>query len=547
MPIRRADTNKARLTVAADAVLQLSDYPLFIFLTLLGLASILGFLWYWFSRPDWLSYPILFTLSTFILLLKLSINQFRWFLLPIMKQPRPVPPRPGWRVGVATTFVPGAEPLEMLEGTLVALVSLDYPHETWVLDEGESEEVKALCQRHGAHHFSRKNQPRYQTESGAFQVHTKHGNYNAWLDQVGYDRYEIVTAFDPDHVPVSSFLSNVLGYFDDPLVAYVQVAQAYYNQQASFIARGAAEETYAYYSVTQMASYAMGYPVLVGGHTTHRVAALKQMGGFAPHDAEDLLLTLLYRASHWRGVYLPKILARGLTPADWTSYLRQQLRWARSVLDIKFRIYPRLVGRLPLEQRFFSLLHGLNYVEGGVTTPLIIALVVYLLAAGARPSIISSVTVLGLAGLYGVLLLCDRFRQRFYLDRKREGGLHWRVGALQLAKWPYFLLAIRDVLLDHRVPYAVTRKTTSGSWSRMLVWPQVLVLAVTCGAWLLGVALGRSAHPWVHAAGAAVAVSSLALLATAILEPRRSRADSLSLLHPKEVRREARTARFPSP
>ena len=59
-------------------------------------------------------------------------------------------------------------------------------------------------------------------------------------------------------------------------MAYVQAPQAYYNQKAGFVARGAAEETYAYYSSVQMASYGLGYPVIVGRHNTHRLSALKE-------------------------------------------------------------------------------------------------------------------------------------------------------------------------------------------------------------------------------------------------------------------------------
>src|SRR5262249_13013817 len=145
--------------------------------------------------------------------------------------------------------------------------------------------------------------------------------------------------FDPDHIPSFNFLSSVIGYFEDPKIAYVQVAQSYYNKNASFIACGAAEEICEYRSVVQMASYGLGYPIIVGSHNTHRMTALQQVGGFAAHDADDLLLTLTYRAAGWRGVYVPKILAKGLTPVDWSGYLSQQRRWARSVLDIKIRRY----------------------------------------------------------------------------------------------------------------------------------------------------------------------------------------------------------------
>src|SRR5919206_567306 len=69
---------------------------------------------------------------------------FCWFLLLLMRRPRPIPARAGWKVGVATTFVPGAESLEMLEETVRALVAMEYPHETWVLDEGDEPQVRAL-------------------------------------------------------------------------------------------------------------------------------------------------------------------------------------------------------------------------------------------------------------------------------------------------------------------------------------------------------------------------------------------------------------------
>jgi cellulose synthase (UDP-forming) len=347
-----------------------------------------------------------------------------------MRRPVPMAARAGWHVGVATTFVPGAESMAMLAATVRALVAMDYPHETWVLDEGDDPQVKALCAQLGACHFSRKAIPGYHTPSGTFQTRSKHGNYNAWLDAIGFARYEIVVAFDPDHVPASTFLTEVLGYFEDPAVGYVQAAQAYYNQRASFIARGAAEETYGYYSSVQMAAYALGYPIITGCHNTHRVTALQEVGGFAPHEADDLLLTLHYRVRGWRGVYVPQILARGLTPVDWPGYFRQQLRWARSVLDIKLRRYGPLAGDLPLHERLTSFLHGWCYLQG-LTTVFSICLTAYMLVTGAIPAALNGQTAWKASGVVAVWMLCDFYRQRFYLEWRREWGWHWRAGVLQ--------------------------------------------------------------------------------------------------------------------
>ena len=500
-------------TVQSEKVFKWWDYPLFILLTGLSFSAISYFMWYWFFLKDWLYYQVPFSIMALMLIAFLANNQGRWFLLLYMRRPKPMTVRPGWKVGVVTTFVPGAEPLEMLEETLKALIALDYPHDTWVLDEGDDDQVKILCQKLDINHFSRKNLPQYQTESGIFQSRSKHGNYNAWLYEIGFNRYEIITALDPDHVPDPAFLSNVLGYFEDGKVGYVQVAQAYYNQKSSFIARGAAEETYAYYSSIQMANYALGYPIIVGCHNTHRVSALEQVGGFAPRYGEDLLTTLFYRACGWQGIYVPKILARGLAPVDWSGYLTQQRGWARVILDIKFRIYPKLQWNLPFGTHVISFLHGLNYLHRSFIIFTGLILTAYMLATGVTPKVISLSTLPRLALLCVVLQICEFYRQRFYLDWRNEWGFYWRAGLLQFAKWPYFLLALSDFILGLQV-YALTRKVKSRTRNYMLFWPHMVVAVLMCIAWIIGMVSGHIINPLLHICAAIIVVGSLALILT---------------------------------
>ena len=423
-------------------------------------------------------------------------------------------PRLGWKVGVVTAFVPSAEPIEMLEETLNALMALDYPHDTWVLDEGDDDQVKALCIRLGAHHFSRKNLPQYQTEIGVFQAHSKHGNYNSWFSAIGLDRYEIIAAFDVDHAPVPHFLSTVLGYFEDPKIGYVQVPQAYHNQKASFIARAAAEEDYTYYSSIQMANFAMGYPIVVGCHNTHRVSALKEVNGFPPHDAEDLLITLFYRIRGWRGVYVPQILASGLAPVDWSSYLKQQRRWARSVLDIKFRIYPQFAANLPLKERVVSLLQGIRYVQSSLTMFLSVALVGFVLITGATPAVANFNTVERLLIVAGTLLLCGFYQQRFYLDRRNEWGLHWRAKLLQFARWPSFVAACYDVIVNRRVPYTLTHKLSADSRRCTALWPHLVVAILMSVAWGIGMVWRGNLDPLIHVAAAIIVIASVTIFLT---------------------------------
>jgi cellulose synthase (UDP-forming) len=503
--------------VPNESVIKRRDYPVFVLLTALNLAAIVYFLWQWLSLADAIYHPITFSLMTIVLLVILVNNQGRWFLLPQMRRPGSAPALvTSRRVAVVTSFVPEGESIEMLMGTVAALTALDYPHDTWVLDEGDSPAVQALCRRLGANYFTRKHLQQYQTENGKFQSRSKHGNYNAWLYEVGLDRYDIISAFDPDHVPRPDFLSKVLPYFEHDKVAYVQTPQAYYNQGASFIARGAAEETYSYFSCIKMASYGMGFPIIVGGHNTHRVSALKQVGGFGAHDADDLALTFIYRTGGWQGVYLPQILARGLTPVDWNGYIDQQRRWARSVVDVKLRFFKK-AKNLPWRTRIMSMLHGLNYLYKSLAIMLSLTLLALMLSVLDAPSVISWHTVQSTAFLFAVLQISEAYRQRFFLDWESEHGLHWRAAVLHIAKWPYIVLGILDVVLGRKIPYILTPKTRARLRWRLL-GPHLTVGLIISVAWLAGELLNHQTHPLLRiVAGVSVALC-IAVMVTELMD-----------------------------
>jgi cellulose synthase (UDP-forming) len=473
------------------------DHTLFVMLTLLIGLSITYFFQQWLSFEDWRREPLAFGGITLLLFAFVASHMSHWFLLPFMARPLAVAPNRSWKVGIATTFVPGREPLDMLEKMVKALAAIRYPHDTWVLDEGNDDRVKAICRKYGAFHFSRKELSQYQAAEGKYESCTKYGNYNSWLSAVGFGKYEIVTAFDPDHFPDPEFLDHVLVYFESPRIGYVQVAQAYRNQRESWIARGAAEETYYYFSSIQMASYRLGYPILVGGHNTHRVRALSAIGGFAAHDADDILTTVHYRDAGWDGIYVPQILARGLNPTEWDSYLTQQRRWARSVLDLKLRVHGAPNCKAPLLTRIISFLHGFNYILKGLWPVVALGLLCGMCLAGSAPDAFSSGMILPLGTMTLALVVSQLFRQRFFLAPCTERGVHWRAAILRWAKWPQMLLALKDVILNRQCAYTITAKSNANSADMSWIWPHALAAALLTGCWIIGVGVGtRELLPW---------------------------------------------------
>jgi cellulose synthase/poly-beta-1,6-N-acetylglucosamine synthase-like glycosyltransferase len=232
------------------------------------------------------------------------------------------------------------------------------------------------------------------------------------------------------------------------------------------------------------------------------------VGGFAVHDADDLLITLLYRAGGWQGVYVPEIHAKGLTPTDYRSYLNQQRRWSRSVLDVKLRAFPKLARDMPLTTRLMSFLHGFYYVQEGVLGVFGLVLLVFLLSTGVVPAFLS----LGLAPIFLstmlVLTVVDFYRQRFFLDRRREWGFHYRAAFLRAAKWPYMFFGLVDAASGRKRPYLLTSKVKRAR-KGLMTWPHLVIAGLLVAAWLMGFLRGIELHPLVLASGIGTCVFSL--------------------------------------
>ncbi len=512
--LRFMEENSLSGRVRNESVFRRHDYLSFSLLTCAYIVVLYRFFSCLFTLKGWSNHPLLYGVIS-IMVMVTTINVVgRWLLLPLMKRPLPMEPPPGLKTAVITTFVGRAESLEMLAETVRGMINLEYPHDNWVLDEDDDAQVKELCSTLGVRHFSRKNIPKFQSESGPFKSHCKHGNVTAWLHAVGFNDYDYLASFDPDHIPEKSFLLRTLGYFTDPDTGYVQAPQVYYNQSASIVARGAAEETYDYFSCVQMAAYGMGYPIILGSHNCHRMKALREVGGFAQHDADDLLLTAHYRATGWKGVYVPEILARGLTPVGWTSYLRQQRRWARSVLDLKIRHYPKLSCNLAMGSRIMSFLHGLNYFHRSLIMALSFFLLLAMLAGGVTPELFSFVVVSRFATVIATLQLLERYRQKFYLDPGSEQALHWRAGLMHIAKWPVMLQALYDALAGRKFPYVTTSKVKSSPDRSSIVVQNCLVIFLTVGSALFGAATAGTVPPLLHACAIGVVLVAAFLIAT---------------------------------
>ena len=237
------------------------------------------------------------------------------------------------------------EPVTILLPTVVAASCMEFATETWILDDGNREEVEKMALELGVKYVTRPN-----------HTHAKAGNLNHALRDVTTD---LVAVFDADHTPRPEFLSHTIGYFADPSVAVVQTPQEFYNLD-SFEHFGALHEESLFYRVIQAGKGRKGAAFWCGTNAVLRVAALKDVGGVSIDSiAEDFQTTIRFHRKGWKSIYHNEVLGHGLAAADISQYTVQRKRWGRGAMQvIKSQDNPLVASGLTLAQRisyFYSL------------------------------------------------------------------------------------------------------------------------------------------------------------------------------------------------
>ncbi|WP_309067399.1 glycosyltransferase family 2 protein [Microbacterium sp.] len=112
------------------------------------------------------------------------------------------------------------EPLDLVMKTARAAQAITYPHETWILDDGDRPELRALAEAEGIGVISRSDAWRDRPR------HAKAGNLN---NALMVTEGEFLLILDADQVPDPRILDRTLGWFEDEKVALVQTPQWFVN------------------------------------------------------------------------------------------------------------------------------------------------------------------------------------------------------------------------------------------------------------------------------------------------------------------------------
>lgn len=307
-------------------------------------------LWYfgWLIQPERVGNPVLYGLLLAAELFNvIQAAGFWWTVSRIAPRVRPFPFKGYPPVDVMIPVY--GEPVDVVEPTVAAATRMRGARvAVHLLDDGDSDEMRALARRWGAGYVRR-----------AHHDGAKAGNINHALARTSAP-YLVV--LDCDHVPSPEFLERTLPLMRDERVAFVQTPQYYANSRDGGIAAAAWAQQALFFGAISRGKDAHGAMFCCGTNVLLRRTALTSVGGF-PTDSltEDFELSLKLHERGWTSRYVPEVLASGLGPEDMSSYVSQQQRWARGCLGAA---WSALRARLPVRTKLQYLLSSMYFLSG---------------------------------------------------------------------------------------------------------------------------------------------------------------------------------------
>lgn len=356
------------------------------------------------------------------------------------------------------------EPIEIVSETIQAAVDMDYPHEVFVLDDGKSAQVKAICEKVGANYITRTN-----------KEFAKSGNLNNGLR---YSEAEFFVIFDADQVPKKNFLIQLLPHMANDNIGMVQSPQFYGNTH-EFIANGTAQAQEIFYKHVCPAKNVTNSAFCVGTNVLFRREAIDQIGGVAQvGHSEDIWTSRLLHEKGWQTLFVNEVLAVGRAPATVASFFKQQLRWSKGGLSMMFLQNPLLSKHLSIDQKIHYFSANFFYLCGFAILAYLVFPLAYLLF-GVKALQTES-------GLIWLLHYLPYFGLYYSLTWLLLGKLHISTIATSMASFYPYILAFVTVIFGTKIRWVATTTNRVGSLDMQWVWPHVLLIILTLFALIIG-------------------------------------------------------------
>ncbi|MEV6347625.1 glycosyltransferase family 2 protein [Actinoplanes sp. NPDC051851] len=429
-----------------------------------GWAVTLVAFWAWWLGPahraGWAGLAVNSALLLYLTLLPVSLM----ITVNRLRRVDPAIPVPDLRVAFVVTRAP-SEPWPVARRTLQAMLGqrIPFTYDTWLCDERPDDEIREWCAANGVELSTRMDEPDYHRTEWPRRTRCKEGNLAWFYDNGGYDRYDVVSQLDCDHVPEPDYLSEMVRPFADPAIGFVgapSVCDA--NASTSWAARSRLYREGFFHGAFQAGHNDGLAPVCIGSHYAVRTDALRDIGGIGPELAEDFSTSFLLTSAGWQGAFALDAAASGDGPHTFAAMITQEFQWSRSLQTLAYDLVPGHLPRLPwrLRIRYGNAL--LHYLLLAIATVAGLSLPPIAAVTGINWVHVNYVEFLIRWGaiaawpLAVVLLL----RRRGLLRPRHAPVLSWEAWLGALSRWPYVTWGVAAATLTKLRPRQITFKVT---------------------------------------------------------------------------------------
>jgi cellulose synthase (UDP-forming) len=359
------------------------------------------------------------------------------------------------------------------------------PHRTWLLDDGDSDELARLCEQERIGYLRRDD-----------RRHAKAGNVNAALARTTGD---YVVILDADHVPEREFLLQVLPHFQDPDVAFVQSPQHYVNK-VNLVSTGSAEAQRIFYELVCPGKNHFNAAFCVGTNVMFRREALDDIGGVATgSNSEDIWTSLEVHKRGWRSIYVPTVLARGLAPDEVGPYFKQQLRWASGGFEVLLR------GKLLRRGNGLTIDQRLQYVFTGTHYLLSLAMLTFMFLPATY--LLFDLSPIKADGWVWATHYVPFWAMTLLVTWLQSGGFRIAAIVASIGAAPVHARALFAVLRNKKATWNATNQATGGRRSLWVVMPHIALLLLNLTAIAVGIAVMTDPAPtWLSVAWATMII-----------------------------------------
>lgn len=356
------------------------------------------------------------------------------------------------------------EDIGVVEKTLNAAVAMEYPHHTFVLDDGQSPDVETLAKRLGVRYVTRED-----------RQYAKAGNVNNGLAESGGEFFAI---FDADQVPRKDFIVKLLPYMENPKLAMVQSPQSFANTH-SFIASGTAQAQEVFYKYVCPAKNISNSAFCVGTNMIFRRRAIDEIGGIALNNSEDIWTSYRLHEKGWQTLFVNEVLAVGEAPSAIIPYFKQQQRWAKGGLSMLFTQNPLRSKQLNLDQRLQYFASNTYFLVGISILAYLLFPILYLLFD------IKSLNTDD--GFRWMLHYLPYFALYYSLTWLLLGRLQLSTLATAVASFYPYLRGLFSVIFNTEQKWVATTTAHRENDSFMRwTWPHVFIIILTVFSFVVG-------------------------------------------------------------